>query len=80
VAIATADYRGTTARLEKSGAPLVVDGKVGVGAHAGYADTRGLIGAFTEIIEVTPAVETLFSMIRDAAHDWDGDDPVRVLP
>jgi hypothetical protein len=77
VAIATSDYRGTISSLERSGASLIVDGKVAVGAHAGYADTRALIGAYTEIIEVTPAVETLFEMIRDAAVNWDRSDPVR---
>jgi hypothetical protein len=79
VAIATSDYRGAVSRLEKFGAPLIVDGKVAVGAHAGYADTRSLIGAFTEIIEVTPPVEALFSMIRDAALGWNGENPVRIL-
>ncbi len=32
-----------------------------------------------EIIDMKPAMVELFAMIRDAARDWDGSDPVREM-
>ena len=77
--IASADYEGDVARHEAMGMPLVVDGRVAVGARAGYVDASEPLGGYIELIEVTPDVDGLFSMIRDEARSWDGRDALRRL-
>jgi catechol 2,3-dioxygenase-like lactoylglutathione lyase family enzyme len=49
------------------------------GAEAIYVDTGGGPGSMVEILEPSPEFERLFAMMRDAARDWDGRDPVRLL-
>jgi methylmalonyl-CoA/ethylmalonyl-CoA epimerase len=44
-----------------------------------YFDTRHLIGCMTEVMQHDEAVEGMFKMIADAAIDWDGTDPVRMV-
>ena len=45
----------------------------------GYYDTRAQLGCFTELMSRDPAIVGLFQMFADAAVDWDGSDPVRVV-
>ncbi len=49
------------------------------GAEAIYVDTGGGPGTLVEILEPSPAFAGMFAMMRDAARDWDGSDPVRAL-
>lgn len=49
------------------------------GAEAIYVDAGGGPGSLIEILEPSPAFGDLFAMMRDAARDWDGRDPVRSL-
>lgn len=49
------------------------------GAEAIYVDTGGGPGTLVEILEPSPAFAGLFAMMRDAARDWDGREPVRAL-
>ena len=44
-----------------------------------YFDTRHLIGCMTEVMEHDENVEGMFAMIAEAAKDWDGSDPVRMV-
>lgn len=44
-----------------------------------YFDTRQFIGCMTEVMEHDANVEGMFQMIADAAVDWRGSDPVRLL-
>jgi len=55
------------------------DAVEGVGRVA-YFDTRGLLPGMLELIEASPQLESLFNMMREAARDWDGSNPVRELP
>ena len=48
-------------------------------AEAFYVDTGGGAGTMVEVLQPSPAFEALFTMMRDAARDWDGTDPVRLL-
>lgn len=61
------------------GAALALDAEVGVGGRAAYVDTGANLFGMIELIEMTPDVEDLFDMIHQAAKDWDGSDPIRVL-
>lgn len=49
------------------------------GAEAIYVDTGGGPGTMVEMLEPSPAFGDLFAMMRDAARDWDGSDPLRML-
>lgn len=77
--VATRSFDADLARHAEAGAPNVSSCVVGVGARTAYVDTVPQLGAMIELIEMTPAVEELFAMIRSAADGWDGRDPVRVL-
>jgi Glyoxalase/Bleomycin resistance protein/Dioxygenase superfamily len=44
-----------------------------------YVDTRSRLGHMTEIIEDRASIRELFKMVADAAINWDGANPVRVL-
>lgn len=45
----------------------------------GYFDAREQLGCFVEVLEREPGTVALFQSIADAAVDWDGRDPVRML-
>ncbi|HEX8447872.1 MAG TPA: VOC family protein [Sphingomonas sp.] len=49
------------------------------GAEAIYVDTGGGPGTMVELLEPSPDFAGLFAMMRAAARDWDGSDPVRPL-
>ena len=42
-----------------------------------YADTGGGPGTMVEVMQVPAATAERFAMIRAAARDWDGSDPIR---
>ena len=48
-------------------------------AEAIYVDTGGGAGSLVEILQPSPDFDGLFTMMREAARDWDGSDPVRSL-
>ena len=74
------NYRSTIDRYLAQGFELALEAEVGVGGGAAYVDTETELGGMIEVIEVTPQVEQLFTLIRDANSNWDGRDPVRTLP
>ena len=49
------------------------------GVEAFYVDTGGGPGTMVEVIAPSADMKGLFAMMRDAAKDWDGTDPVRDL-
>jgi len=49
------------------------------GYEAFYVDTGGGPGTMVEVLETSEAFTGLCTMMRDAARDWDGEDPVRPL-
>ncbi|MGA9275922.1 VOC family protein [Ilumatobacter sp.] len=44
-----------------------------------FHDARSTLGHLLEIYEQTAGLTRFYSMVRDAAVDWDGTDPIRVL-
>lgn len=44
-----------------------------------FHDARGTLGHLLEIYERTDRLAGFYDMVRDAAIDWDGTDPIRLL-
>ena len=63
----------------KAGAVVAQEGLVSGGGEVIYVDTGGGPGTMVEILKPGPGSREFFAMMRDAARDWDGTDPVRKL-
>lgn len=63
----------------EAGAEILVEGKVGDSGEVIYVDAGGGPGHVIELLQPMAGSEGLFAMMRDAAHDWDGSDPLRVV-
>ena len=63
----------------KAGAVVAQEGLVSSGGEVIYVDTGGGPGTMVEILKPGPGSREFFAMMRDAARDWDGTDPVRKL-
>jgi Glyoxalase/Bleomycin resistance protein/Dioxygenase superfamily len=64
---------------QHQGAALALEAAVKVGGRAAYLDFGALLPGMIELIEVTPAVEELFSHVKQPSIGWDGLNPVRNL-
>ncbi len=80
-AVSTKDFDGDLARHVAAGNDEVLYGMVPdpVNARAAYVDTMARTGGMIELIEINPAVEGLFSAVKEPSINWDGKDPVRTL-
>ncbi|GGD79064.1 VOC family protein [Croceicoccus mobilis] len=65
--------------LEAAGATIVVEGKIGEDGRVIYADPGFGAGGITEFVQLGEGGAELFAMMKDAAVDWDGSDPLRKL-
>ena len=63
----------------RAGATVVQEGKVAGGGEVIYVDTGGGPGTMVEILKTGAGGPEFFAMMRDAARDWDGTNPVRRL-
>jgi methylmalonyl-CoA/ethylmalonyl-CoA epimerase len=61
------------------GAEVLVEGKVGDSGEVIYVDAGGGPGNVIELLQPMAGSQGLFQMIKDAAVDWDGSDPLRPL-
>lgn len=61
------------------GAQIIVEGKVGPDGAVIYVDPGQGPGHVIEYLQPMSGSEGLFQMMKDAARDWDGSDPIRVL-
>jgi len=79
-AVSTTTFDDDLARYVNSGNEEVLYGFVTpVNARAAYVDTMTELGGMIELIEINPAVEGLFSAIKEPSINWDGKNPVRIL-
>jgi hypothetical protein len=78
-AVGTRTFDQEIARREEAGTRVASTAAAGVGARFAYLDTAATLGGMVEIMEITPAVDGIFSMIHAAAQGWDGRDSVRRL-
>lgn len=76
VCILTHDIAAATKTALAAGAKLLVEAKVGADGGVIYVDTGGGI---VEVLQPASGSDALFTMMREAARDWDGSDPVRRL-
>ena len=79
VAARPEQYDSALLKYQQQGYALALEGAVAIGARAAYLDTSAELGGMIEVIEVTPAVEGLFTHIHQASVGWDGSAAVRVL-
>lgn len=63
----------------EAGAEILVEGKVGDSGEVIYVDAGGGPGHVIELLQPMAGSEGLFAMMRDAARDWDGTDPLRIV-
>ena len=80
VAYWTQRFDEDLARLEAQGFRVKMSGEVGERGRFVYFDGEFPPGAVIELSEVQGPKGRMFDMIRDAARDWDGRDPVRPFP
>ncbi|MFC3052104.1 VOC family protein [Kordiimonas pumila] len=78
-AIACSNFDDDVARYKALGHDMALFGVAGVGARAAYMDTSNVLPGMIELIEMTDKTEAFFAMMKSAAENWDGTDPVRVL-
>jgi len=67
------------ARCEEVGAEIVFEAPVGDSGGVIYADPGTGAGNLVELLEPQPGTKELFAMMRDAARNWDGSEPLRSL-
>jgi hypothetical protein len=80
VAYWTEDYDGVMARAAAAGLFPVMSGDVGAHGRYCYFDTELHPGSVVELSETVGPKGKMFRLIRDAAREWDGRDPVRPFP
>lgn len=79
VCVLTDDIAAARATAEAAGGVVLLEAKVGADGAVLYVDSGGGPGGIVEILQPASGSKALFAMIRDAARDWDGGDPIRKL-
>lgn len=79
VGVMTDSLDAHLARLAPRGIQPVQWGATANGIRFAYLDTDAIPGGMVELIESGPAINEFFALVRSAAQDWDGRDPVRRL-
>jgi hypothetical protein len=75
----TSDFTDTMRAVEKAGWPVVWSGGEGYGVRFAYVEPPHAPAAVIEISELTDATAANAMFMHDAAAEWDGRDPIRVL-
>lgn len=79
VCVAVEDIAVARAALKEAGATILIEGKVGESGAVIYADAGSGPGNVIEYVKLMEGGAELFAMMREAARDWDGSDPLRKL-
>ena len=77
VGVMTDDIDAHLARLRSQGIEPVQWGGTANGIRFAYVSTDAHPGGMIELIERGPAIEGFFGLVREAAQNWDGRDPIR---
>lgn len=72
------DWDATMKIVNDAGAEVIVGGSVN-GNRVVYVDPGAGPGSLVEILERKPGGPDIFGMIKAAAQDWDGSEPLRKL-
>jgi hypothetical protein len=75
----TEDYDATMKAVDDAGWPVAWVGGEDVGTRFAYVEPPNSPAAIIEIMELNEATIGMGAFVRDAASNWDGTDPVRVL-
>jgi hypothetical protein len=73
VAIISEDYEGDKARFEAAGCPVATEFSSGPDSGIAFVDTREKLGHMVELYQNEAAIIGLYSVIRQAAENWDGE-------
>lgn len=79
VCIVVDDIADAYAAVEAAGAEIIVDGKVGKTGAVIYADPGFGPGGVVEYVQLDTGGAEFFAMMKAAARDWDGSEPLRRL-
>lgn len=79
VCIVVDDLTAARAACAEAGAEILVEGKVGDTGEVIYVDAGGGPGNVLEFVKLMTGGDDLFAMMRDAARNWDGTDPLRTI-
>lgn len=79
VCILVDDMAKARAVVKETGGVVAQEGKLQNGGEVIYVDTGGGPGTMVEILKSAPGGREFFAMLRDAAKNWDGNNPVRRL-
>lgn len=74
------DFDTGCACYRQQGFDLAYEAQVSGGARVAYFDTLKAFPAMVEVIEYKEATRQMFGAFREAAHNWDGSEPVRLRP
>jgi hypothetical protein len=73
------DLTSTYDRVADAGLEVATRAETTTGTEFAFIDTMAEFGHMTEIYEATPGLRSFYELVRHAAVDWDGTDPVRTL-
>lgn len=79
VCIVVDDMTVVRRTLAAADAAVVQEGKIAGGGEFLYADAGGGPGTMLEVLKPAPGGREFFAMMRDAARNWDGINPIRKL-
>lgn len=79
VGVMTDSVERDLTHLRAAGIDPVQWGSTANGIRFAYLSTDHHPGAMIELIEHGPAIDGFFALVREAARDWDGSEPVRRL-
>jgi catechol 2,3-dioxygenase-like lactoylglutathione lyase family enzyme len=79
IAFWSEDFDATMAAAANAGWPVVHHGTGGGIAKFAYLDAGGFTSTVIEVMEYNETTKWMTTMVREAAKDWDGRDPVRNL-
>ncbi|MDR2857006.1 MAG: VOC family protein [Novosphingobium sp.] len=63
----------------EAGAEILVEGKVGNTGEVIYVDAGGGPGHVIELLQPMAGSDSLFAMMKEAARNWDGSEPLRII-
>jgi hypothetical protein len=73
------DIDATTAALNAAGHPTAMTASTRSGLRFHFVDTSAELGHMVELYERSPHLAAFYQQVADAAQDWDGSDPVRMI-
>lgn len=76
--VAAAKFDDAVAAYHARGYQTVFWAEVTPGVRVAYFDTTSTLPAMTELIEMKPSTEAMFTAFQQASVGWDGTDPVRM--